>query len=227
MLKISRDENLANYLLDEAQSVIFLKHPNLVRLYRYILSKAKNEVYLIYEFCDGGDLKSYVERKGRLKLDEALGIIKQIAKGLAYLHNKGYIHSDIKPENVLAKYENGKLVWKLGDFSLLKTRGYSGILDIKGTVGYIAPEVFKGEIHRSSDIFSLGCLFYFTLKGVHPFASKNPQEELMKNKIGKVEIPEELPEDIKKVFRKMVALNYLDRYRTAGELLKDLERLGV
>jgi serine/threonine protein kinase len=227
VLKISKDANLNNYLLDEAQSVIFLNHPNLVKLHKYIVSRKRNEVYLIYEFCDGGDLKNYVEKKGKLELKEALNILKQIADGLAYLHKKCYIHSDIKPENVLAKREGNRIVWKLGDFSLIKSRGYSGILDVKGTVGYIAPEVFKGKIHRSSDIFSLGCMFYYTLKGKHPFAAEDPKEELAKNKLGKVEIPKELPEDIRKIFKKMVALNYSERYRTAEELLRDLRKLGV
>jgi len=227
VLKVSKDANLSGYLLDEAQSVLFLNHPNLVKLHKYIIPKGKNEIYLLYEFCDGGDLKNYVETKGKLKLTEALDILKQIASGLAYLHKMGYIHSDIKPENILAKRKGSKFVWKLGDFSLIKTRGYSGILDIKGTVGYIAPEVFRGEIHRSSDVFSLGCVFYYILRGKHPFSAQTHAEELRKNKLGRVQIPPELPEELKKIFWKMVAPDYKERYRTSLELLKDLEKIGV
>jgi len=126
----------------------------------------------------------------------------------------------------LAKKTGEGLLWKLGDFGLLKTRGFSGILDVKGTVGYIAPEVFRGEIHRSSDIFSLGCLLYYMLEGHHPFKGKNRAEEQLLNRKGVVPIPPSLPEDWREVFERMVKINPFQRYRTAGELLQDLKKLG-
>lgn len=225
-LKVAKDPLYLNQLLNEAQNILFLNHPNLVKLYRYYLRRREGKVYLLYEFCDGGDLKREVEKKGKLSPKEALKILKEVALGLAHLHRYGYIHLDIKPENILAKLERGKKVWKLGDFGLLKTRGFSGILDVKGTVGYIAPEVFKGEIHRSSDIFSLGCLLYYMLEGHHPFIGKTKEEELRKNKTGIVEIPKNLPQGWKGVFERMVKINPFQRYRTAQELLKELEKLG-
>ncbi len=221
-LKEAKDRDFSEKLLEEAQNVLLLDHPNLVKLHRYHLSKDKRKIYLIYEYCEGGDLGTYVEKRGgRLAPGEALAIIKQIASGLAYLHGMGYIHLDIKPENVLKKGE----IWKLGDFGLLKPRGYYGILDVKGTVGYIAPEVFKGEIHRSSDIFSLGCLFYYTLEGEHPFKASNRVEELKKNKKGYVPIPTALEGNLAEIFKKMVDRDPFKRYRTASELLKDLEKI--
>jgi serine/threonine-protein kinase len=225
-LKVSKDPLYTDLLMKEAQSVLLFNHPNLVKLYSYFLSRDKKRIYLLYEYADGGDLKNFViQRGGKLKLPEAVSILKQIARGLDYLHTKGYIHFDIKPENVLSKFSNQSRIWKLGDFGLLKTRGYSGILDIKGTVGFIAPEVFHGEIHRSSDIFSLGCLFYYMLEGHHPFKASNPAEELAKNRRGIVETPKGLEGKIKEIFLKMVNPDPLQRYRTAGQLLKDLETL--
>ncbi len=221
-LKESKDPLFAKQLLEEAQNVLLLRHPHLVKLIHYFLSKDRKRIYLLYEYCDGGDLKQFVEKKGGfLTFKEALNILYQITDGLAYLHNLGFIHFDIKPENILLKKPN---LWKLGDFGLIKTRGFSGILDIKGTVGYIAPEVFKGEIHRSSDIFSLGCLLYYMLTGHHPFFSKNRREELLLNKRGIVKFPKGLPEDFKPIFSKMVRINPFLRYRTAKELLEDLKK---
>jgi len=221
-LKESKDPLYAKQLLDEAQNVFLINHPHLVRLYHYYLSRDKKKIYLLYEYCNGGDLKQLVERKNSpLPFNEAFNILYQVAEGLAYLHNLGFIHSDIKPENVLLKLPD---IWKLGDFGLIKPRGFSGILDIKGTVGYIAPEVFRGEIHRSSDIFSLGCLLYYMLTGKHPFNGKNYKEELLLNKKGVVKIPKFLPKGFKPIFSKMVKINPFLRYRTAAELLADLKK---
>ena len=225
-LKEAKDPSYLKQLLNEAQNILLINHQNLVKLHNYFLSKNKKKIYLLYEFCNGGDLRSWVEKKNRLEPKEALKILKQVTEGLAYLHRFGYIHSDIKPENILLKLENGKKIWKLGDFGLIKTRGFSGILDIKGTVGYIAPEVFRGEIHRSSDIFSLGCLFYYMLEGQHPFKGKDLSEELKKNKTGKIQPPKSLPEAWKPLFEKMVKIDPFRRFRTAGELLEELKKLG-
>jgi len=225
-LKEAKDPIYINQLLEEAQNVFLIGHPHLVRLYRYFITKNGKSVYLLYEYCDGGDLKTYIQSKGgRLKPQEALEILKQITEGLAYLHRYGYIHLDIKPENVLAKKTPSGPIWKLGDFGLLKPRGFSGILDIKGTVGYIAPEVFRGEIHRSSDIFSLGCLLYYMLEGHHPFKAKTKAEEQILNRKGVVPTPSSLPEEWKAVFERMVKINPFQRYRTAAELLQDLKKL--
>ena len=226
-LKEARDQLFLNQLLNEAQNVFLIDHPHLVKLHHYFISRNGRKIYLLYEYCDGGDLKAFVEKKGgKLSPDEALDILKQVAKGLSHLHRFGYIHLDIKPENVLAQLKEGQRIWKLGDFGLLKPRGYSGILDVKGTVGYIAPEVFRGEIHRSSDIFSLGCLLHYMLTGSHPFKADNPAEELRKNREGKVEIPKGLPPGLEKIFSKMVKINPFQRYRTADQLLADLKKLG-
>ena len=226
-LKEAKDPIYIGQLLNEAQNVLLIDHPHLVKLYHYFLSRGGNRVYLLYEYCNGGDLKGYVNAKGgKLTPNEALNILRQITEGLAYLHRYGYIHLDIKPENVLAKKSGEGLLWKLGDFGLLKIRGFSGILDVKGTIGYIAPEVFRGEIHRSSDIFSLGCLFYYMLEGHHPFKGKTKTEEQLLNRKGVVPIPPSLPEDWREVFERMVKINPFQRYRTAGELLQDLKKLG-
>ena len=225
-LKVAKDPIYVNQLLNEAQNILLINHLHLVKLQSYFYSKKDGKIYLLYEYCNGGDLKREVERRKMIKPKEALEILKEIAEGLAYLHRFGYIHSDIKPENILSKITKEKKIWKLGDFGLIKTRGFSGILDIKGTVGYIAPEVFRGEIHRSSDIFSLGCLFYYMLEGKHPFQAATPTEELRKNRKGMVEIPKNLPEAWKPVFERMVKINPFQRFRTAGELLNALKQVG-
>ncbi len=217
-LKIASNPYSVEQLWKEAQTLILFNHPNIISLQSYLYKKDKKELYLLYELMDVGDLKDYVLSKGGLSEEEALRVLWNITNGLAYLHSRGYIHSDIKPENIFGKRVLNSIVWKLGDFGLLKIRGSVSVIDVKGTVGYIAPEVFRGEIHRSSDIFSLGCLFYFTLFQRDPFHREDKKEKLQLNKEGLYDPPEGLSPKVEKLLRKMLEKDYKKRFRTAVEL---------
>jgi serine/threonine-protein kinase len=225
-LKVSKNPEYNRLLIQEAQAVLLFNHPHLIKLYSYFHSKDYKRVYLLYEYADAGDLKKLVEKRGKLSPKETLEILKHIVKGLTYLHSKGYIHFDIKPENVLGKRSREGIIWKLGDFGLIKSRGFSGILEIKGTVGFIAPEVFRGEIHRSSDIYSLGCLIFYMLKGHHPFKGKTKNEEIKKNKHGIVELDKNIPEKLRILLSKMLNPNPYKRFRTAWELENFLSKIS-
>ncbi|HIP42615.1 MAG TPA: serine/threonine-protein kinase [Aquifex aeolicus] len=217
-LKVATNPYAIQYLWKEAQTLILFHHPNIISLQSYLYKKDKKELYLIYEYMDFGTLKDYVESKGKLSEEESLRVLRHIVNALEYLHSRGYIHSDIKPENIFGKRILNTVLWKLGDFGLIKIRGDASVLDIKGTIGFIAPEIFRGEIHRSSDIFSLGCLTYYMLTGNTPFEGENLRERKRKNKEGKVEIPENLSDRMKKLLRKILQPDYTKRFRTAKEL---------
>lgn len=217
-LKVASNPYGVEYLWKEAQTLILLNHPNIISLQSYLYKKDIGELYVLYELMDVGDLKEYVLSRGGLSEKEALKVLWNVTNGLAFLHSRGYIHSDIKPENVFGKRVLKSIVWKLGDFGLLKIRGSVSILDVKGTLGYIAPEVFRGEIHRSSDIFSLGCLFYFALFQRDPFHTEDRKEKLKRNKEGLYTPPEGVSEKIKTLIEKMLEREYTKRFRTANEL---------
>ncbi len=217
-LKVASNPYAAQQLWKEAQTLILFNHPNIISVQSYLYKKDTKELYVLYEFMDVGDLKDYVLEKGGLSEEEALRILWNIVNGLAYLHSRGYIHSDIKPENIFGKKVLKSIVWKLGDFGLLRIRGSSSVLDVKGTVGYIAPEVFKGEIHRSSDIFSLGCLFYFMLFKRDPFECEDRKEKLKRNKECIYEIPEGVSPKIRSLLERMLEKDFRKRFRTAVEL---------
>lgn len=226
-LKVASNPYALGYMRKEAQALILFRHPNIVSLQSYLYRKDKNELYLIYEYMDFGTLKDYVEQKGKLSEEEALRVLSHVVNALEYLHSRGYIHSDLKPENIFGKKILNTIVWKLGDFGLIRIRGEASILDVKGTIGFIAPEVFRGEIHRSSDIFSLGCVLYYMLTGKTPFEGKTMLERKKKNREGVVEIPDNLSDKMKKLLSKMLEKDYTKRFRTAKELKEYLikERL--
>jgi len=167
---------------------------------------------------DVGDLKEYVLSRGRLSEEEAVKVLRNVTEGLVFLHSRGYIHSDIKPENIFGKRILRSVVWKLGDFGLLKIRGSVSVIDVKGTLGYIAPEVFRGEIHRSSDVFSLGCLLYFLLFGRDPFHSGDRGEKLRRNREAIYEIPGNISPKMRDLLNRMLEKDFRKRFRTAVEL---------
>ena len=226
-LKVASNPYAVENLWKEAQTLILCNHPNIISLQSYLYKKDTKELYLLYELMDVGDLKDWVLSRGGLSEKEALRILWNVVNGLAYLHSRGYIHSDIKPENIFGKKVLKSIVWKLGDFGLLKIRGATSILDVKGTVGYIAPEVFRGEIHRSSDIFSLGCLLHFMLFGRDPFETEDRKEKLRRNKEVIYSLPENLSPKVRELLERLLEKDYRKRFRTAVELKDYLLKEGL
>jgi len=226
-LKVASNPYAIEYLWKEAQTLILINHPNIISLQSYLYKKDKKELYVLYELMDVGDLKEYIRERGPLTEEEALKVLWHITSGLEFLHSRGYIHCDIKPENIFGKRVLSSILWKLGDFGLMKIRGSVSIIDVKGTVGYIAPEVFRGEIHRSSDIYSLGCLLHFMLSGKDPFEREDRKEKLMRNKRGEYEISVKASSEILDLLGRLLERDYTKRFRTAGELKDYLVRRGL
>ncbi len=226
-LKVASNPYAIEYLWKEAQTLILINHPNIISLQSYLYKKDKKELYVLYELMDVGDLKEYVKEKGTLSEEDALKVLWHITNGLEFLHSRGYIHCDIKPENIFGKRILNSIVWKLGDFGLMKIRGSVSVIDVKGTIGYIAPEVFRGELHRSSDIYSLGCLLHFLLTGRDPFHSNDLKEKLRRNKMGEYRLEVTASREVQELLRKLLEKNYTQRFRTAGELKEYLIKRGL
>lgn len=141
-------------------------HENIIRTLD--LCKTTNNIYIICEYCEGGDLYTYVKKKGKLSEDEALGIITQVAKSVNLLHNRRIIHRDIKSANILLK--NGLV--KLGDFGFAEFVGLDfakGLYSV-GSPIYMSPEAFAdSEYSYKSDTWSIGIILYEMLIGYQPF----------------------------------------------------------
>jgi len=95
-LKVARGKAMLPYLWKEAQTHILFNHPHILTMQSYLYKKDRGELFLIYEFMDVGNLKHYVAKRGPLEEGEALKVIFQVAKGLEFLHNRGYIHGDMR-----------------------------------------------------------------------------------------------------------------------------------
>ncbi|MEZ4599570.1 MAG: SUMF1/EgtB/PvdO family nonheme iron enzyme [Syntrophotaleaceae bacterium] len=165
---LAADRTFGARFLQEARTVGQLIHPHILAAYDF--GAVGPSYYLAMEYLPGGDLKQRLE-KGTLPVNEAFSILKQVAGALGYAHGKGFVHRDVKPENVLFR-EDGTVV--LSDFGIAKAIGggsqMTAINMSVGTPPYMSPEQVRShELDGRSDLYSLGILFYEMLFGEVPY----------------------------------------------------------
>jgi len=158
------DHDLGAQLLSEVRTQLSMKHPNLLRCYNYF--EEDGYVYLVLEYCGGGDLYRKLKSGGPLCEPEAAHVFAQVAEGLQHLHKNGIIHRDLKPENVLL---TGDLCVKIADFGWC-AKATDGRTTFCGTLCMLAPEMITGQPYdKAIDVWALGVLIFEMLAGVSPF----------------------------------------------------------
>jgi serine/threonine-protein kinase len=166
------DEDFVERFKREARSVAQLQHPNIVTVIDR--GEANGRQYIVFEYIDGENLKEHIVRKGRLPIREALEIAVAVARGLAFAHQNGIIHRDVKPQNVLL---NGDGQAKVTDFGIARTLDVDGMTQtgtVLGTSNYIAPEQASGQrVDAHSDVYALGAVLYELLAGEVPFPGES------------------------------------------------------
>lgn len=197
-----------------------LKSPHLVTIFdvRY---NDKGRPFVIMEYVSGPSLADMIkESPGGLGPQKAAFFLREIAKGLSYLHDCGIVHRDLKPGNVF--YEDGRV--KIGDYGLSKainTSQCTGQTITVGTVHYMAPEIGEGRYDRSIDIYALGILLYEMLTGQVPFFGNSPAEVLMKHMTAQPDLTH-VDETFARVIRKALEKDPAKRYRTVQEMVEDV-----
>jgi len=219
---LTHDPTYTKRFLKEARIIAQLTYPYIIVIYDYGVVGAQH--YIAMECVDGGDLFRRV--KTTMRVSEIIKVMVQVAKALAYAHGKGYIHRDIKPGNILFR-EDGTVV--LSDFGLAK--GLSDNTQVTaagmtlGTPAYMSPEQAFGEqVDSRSDLYSLGCVFYFMLTGAKPYTADNPVALAMKHL--RDPIPQ-LPDEyrwLQPILDKLMAKKPEDRYQYGEDLAKELEQ---
>src|SRR6266571_6667073 len=167
------DDEFVERFKREARAVAQLSHPNIVA----VIDRGEDEgrQYIVFEYIDGENLKELVVRKGRLSVRDALELALQTARGLAFAHEHGLVHRDVKPQNVLL---NGDGQAKVTDFGIARSldvkHGMTQTGTVLGTSAYIAPEQAQGQrVDEHTDIYSLGVVLFELLTGEVPFAGDN------------------------------------------------------
>ncbi len=209
----------------EAQSAAGLSHPNIVNVYD--VGDDDGLHYIVMELVEGITLKSFIERKGRLEVKEAVGISIQIAQGLEAAHDNHIIHRDIKPQNIIISRE-GKV--KVTDFGIAKAATSNTInSNAMGSVHYISPEQARGGYSdEKSDIYSLGVTLYEMLSGTVPFAGENTVSVALLHIQGEAtplrQLNPQVPYSLEQIVAKCMEKKPERRYLSASELIADLKR---
>ncbi|XP_069782037.1 maternal embryonic leucine zipper kinase isoform X2 [Narcine bancroftii] len=173
----------------EIEAMKNLSHQHICRLYHVI--ETANQIFIIMEYCPGGELFDYIITKDRLSEEEARIFFRQIVSAVAYVHSQGYAHRDLKPENLLIDEDHNL---KLIDFGLCaKPKGGLNyqLTTCCGSPAYAAPELIQGKAYIGSeaDIWSMGVLLYALLCGFLPFDDDNMMTLYRKIMRGKFNIP--------------------------------------
>jgi predicted Ser/Thr protein kinase len=226
---LAHDASVKERFLREARSMAALNDPHIIQI--YFIGDDGGQTYFVMEFVDGESLGSLLKREGKLKPEQAAKIVYQTAQGLATAHDKGVIHRDIKPGNLMVT-SRGAI--KIADFGIaLSTQDFSKKLtstgEFVGTPGYLSPEVCQGKpVDQRSDIFSLGIVLFECLAGRMPFTDESPLGLMLE--VVKAEIPDvcslnaEVDAELSRILAKMVAKDPADRYQSCHELIADLAR---
>lgn len=210
----------------EAKAASALDHPNIGTIYE-IDETSDGQMFIAMARYDGGTLRQKLE-SGRVTASDAIDIVTQVSSGLAKAHGSGIVHRDIKPGNILLTTDG---LAKVVDFGLAKLAGITRVTrtgTTVGTVSYMSPEQAQGEeVDPSSDVFSLGVVFYELLTGQRPFQGGN-EAAVIYSIINVDPDPLEfhqsgLPPGLQKVVDKALAKDPASRYEDAGEMLRDLE----
>ena len=224
--EFSGDEEFLRRFRNESKAIAVLSHPNIVKIYDVGFT---DEIqFIVMEYIDGITLKEFIEQQGVLKWKDALHFITQILRALQHAHDKGIVHRDIKPQNIML-FTDGTI--KVMDFGIARFSRIDGkTLSDKaiGSVHYISPEQAQGEMtDERSDIYSVGVMLYEMLTGRKPFdgdtavnvALKHMQEVAVPPREIMPSIPEALEEIVYHAMEKQPA----QRYQSAAEMIRDID----
>jgi serine/threonine-protein kinase len=233
------DREIVGRFHREIQLISSLTHPNIV--HAYDAGPIGDNYYLAMEYIEGTDLFRMVRQQGPLPLEQACEYIRQSAMGLQHIHERGLVHRDVKPSNLLVTSpqggQAGGLV-KILDLGLARLqRPVSGEMTREltsnnpvtmGTLDYMAPEQAL-DFHQAdirADVYSLGCTFYYLLTGRPPFPEGTLTQKLLKHQQAEPapvdQTRRDLPPAVTATLRKMMAKQRERRYQTPGEILRDL-----
>jgi serine/threonine-protein kinase len=217
-IKILHQKEMGDRFRNEAYIQSSVSHPNIARLYEYLVTG--ETACIIMEFVDGDPLDVYLHRKGKLSNEETENIIKQIASALAYLHSKDILHRDIKPQNFKVQ-PNGTIT--MLDFGIAKNKYTPKLTQqgfMVGTTEYMAPEQFRQQVEKKSDIWSLGVMAYELLTGHMPFGADNAVAMRYKIEKGDYTKPRTLipavSDKLNSVIEKCLQVNTANRISAAG-----------
>ena len=229
-VKILKSEYLANEefkrrFRNESKAVAVLSHPNIVKVYDVSFGDAIQ--YIVMEYVEGITLKNYITQQGVVDQREAIYFITQLLRALKHAHDKGIVHRDIKPQNILL-VSDGTI--KVTDFGIARISENATRTMTDGAIGsvhYISPEQAKGSLTDSrTDLYAAGVILYEMMTGKLPFQSDNAVSvalmQLQNDPVRPREINSNIAEGLEDIIIHAMQKNVADRYQSANEMLNDI-----
>jgi serine/threonine-protein kinase len=222
---LSEDEGFRERFRREPQIAASIDHENVIPVMD--AGESQGQLYVTMRLVEGDDLGTILKREGPLDPDRAAGIVSQVAAALDAAHDRGLVHRDVKPANVLIEERGGREHAYLTDFGITKAGGGSIALtrtgDWVGTADYVAPEQIEGkEIDPRTDIYALGAVLYHALAGEAPYARDSEVAKIYAHLSKPIpplgEKRKDVPPELEATIRRAMAKKPKDRYDSAGEL---------
>lgn len=220
------DETFRDRFKSESRIAVSIRHPNVVGVHH--AGEEDGLLFVTMDFIEGTDLRGLLNREGRLQPEQAVSIVSQVAAALDAAHEKGLVHRDIKPGNVLID-EGGQHVY-LTDFGLSKqmdaTSGVTASGAFVGTLDYVAPEQIKGDrLDARTDVYALGCVMFELLSGQVPFAGQEEKvakiyAHLQEQPPELVDAAPEVPPALSEVVWRSMAKEPDARHPSAGDFAR-------
>lgn len=226
--EIASDQKTIERFRNEIRLARKIAHINVGRMFD--LGKAEGTYFITMEFVPGQDLKGLIHQTGKLTIEAAISIAKQICKGLEEAHKHGVVHRDLKPSNIMIDRQGNVRIMDFGIARSLKTKGLTGAGVMIGTPEYMSPEQAEAkETDQRSDIYSLGIILYEMVTGQLPFEGDTPLSIAMQHKSGNVQAPKLLnprvSDDLNNLILKCLEKNKENRFQTVMDVSKEIQEI--
>lgn len=220
------NEEFVRRFKNESKAIAVLSHPNIVKVYD--VSFGDLIQYIVMEYIEGITLKQYIESHGHLDWKETVNIVMQILRALQHAHDKGIIHRDVKPQNIMLMNDGSIKVTDFGIARFARSEHKTMTDKAIGSVHYISPEQARGEVtDEKADIYSVGVMMYEMLSGSLPFQADSAvivaMMQLQNEAKPLREIDPTIPLGLSQITMNAMQKEILRRYQTAAEMLCDLE----
>src|SRR6266516_5533001 len=224
--QFTRDDDYVERFRREARAVARLTHPNIVT----VIDRGEQDdrQFIVFEYVDGLNLKELLEQEGTLSPRDAIELVLQVARGLAFAHEQGLVHRDVKLQNVIIDAEGSAKVTDFGIARSLDVDGMTITGTIMGTSNYIAPEQARGQaVDEQTDVYSLGCVLYELLAGDVPYEGDNFVAVAMRHVNEPVpsvhEIRPDVPPRLDWAIEQAMAKDPHDRFDSMDDFAAELE----
>lgn len=225
-LKIIKSDDEIDKFENEARFISMFNHPHIIKIYN--VGSYDGKMFISYELGLGRTFKEFLDERSHLSKDEAIEYISQILSASKYVHERGVIHNDLKPDNLIKSYD-GNI--KLIDFGIASHIDEDFTEKVVASIQYAAPEVLTSKHYSiQSDIYSLGIILFEMLTGRTPFMKKTSQEEIKAHQLEAVPSISDFVnvnnyQDFDYVIKKATNPNLKLRYKNDDEMISDINKI--